>query len=232
MSSGSGRVADEDVTPIPASDYQLLLPEGWFRIPLDPGQRERSVEALVERQFKGTDDLPHVRNQLRQELLGRATEAFDEGGIELYISLQQAGPLTIPASLLVGLSLSPSAGALPSLDDLAARLSEDVSDEGADGKHTRRDRQEISLVEIAAGRALRVRSQTEAPPEETGSPSGPDQEGDAYALESVTLDYQLPVPGAEAYLLLAFSTPLVPIADAMVDLFDAIAGSLTWKGVA
>jgi hypothetical protein len=31
-------------------------------------------------------------------------------------------------------------------------------------------------------------------------------------------------------LLLTFSTPLVQIADAMVELFDAVAGSLTWMG--
>jgi hypothetical protein len=42
------------------------------------------------------------------------------------------------------------------------------------------------------------------------------------------LDYQLPVPGTEAHLLLTFSTPLVEIADAMVELFDAVAASLTW----
>jgi hypothetical protein len=30
-------------------------------------------------------------------------------------------------------------------------------------------------------------------------------------------------------LLLSFSTPMDPIADAMVALFDAIAGSLRWR---
>ena len=40
------------------------------------------------------------------------------------------------------------------------------------------------------------------------------------------------VPRAEAILLLTFSTPLVQIADAMVDLFDAVAGSLSWMDAA
>lgn len=38
------------------------------------------------------------------------------------------------------------------------------------------------------------------------------------------------MPGSGAHLLLTFSTPLVQIADVMVDLFDAVAGSLTWTG--
>ncbi|NUS28177.1 MAG: hypothetical protein HOV92_28685 [Streptomyces sp.] len=41
-------------------------------------------------------------------------------------------------------------------------------------------------------------------------------------IPSVTLDYQLPVPATGAHLLLAFSTPLVQIADAMVELMSDI----------
>lgn len=52
---------------------------------------------------------------------------------------------------------------------------------------------------------------------------------DDYALPSVTVDYQLRVPRSDMHLLLTFSTPLVQIADAMVELFDAVAGSLVWK---
>lgn len=206
----------------PPSDYQLLLPEGWFRVLLEPQERVRSIDALVARQFAGIDDAPHVRRQLRQELLKRASEAFDDGGLELYLSLQHAGPLSIPASLLVTLGRPPEGGALPSLEALASRMAADA-----------KAQEELSLVDIAAGQALRLRSRTDPagsrPGASTGDGAG--ERGDeTYALPSVTLDYQVRVPGADAYLLLAFSTPLVPIADAMVELFDAIAGSLSWKG--
>jgi hypothetical protein len=43
-----------------------------------------------------------------------------------------------------------------------------------------------------------------------------------------TLDLHIPVPGGSAWLLPSFSTPLVPLADALVGLFDAIAGTLRW----
>ncbi|AZP23469.1 hypothetical protein EJC51_28310 [Streptomyces aquilus] len=196
----------------PPADYRLLLPEGWFRVNIDPEQREASVSALVNRQFEGTDNAPHIKRQLREELLAQATAAFNAGGLELYLSLQQAGPLTIPASLLITLLPPTSGGKALTAESIAARLSAD-SDVA------------VSVVELSAGTAVRTRRMMgqpdrSAPP---GVPGTPDE-----ALPSVTLDYQLPVPATGAHLLLTFSTPLVQIADAMVELFDAVAASLRW----
>jgi hypothetical protein len=57
----------------------------------------------------------------------------------------------------------------------------------------------------------------------------PDDPADT-GLPVTSVDWHIPVPGAEAYLLLSFSTPLDPVADLMADLFDAVAHSLTWRG--
>ncbi|MFK0109183.1 hypothetical protein [Streptomyces sp. NPDC091217] len=199
-------------TPASPADYRLLLPDGWFRVRIDPEGRERSVDALVDRKFEGIDNAPHLKRQLRDELLAQAVAAYRDGGIELYLSLQQAGPLTIPASLLITL-LRPAPGtALPDATELAGRLSA-----GMDA--------ETTVAELAAGPAVRVRRVTGQPdtPAPAGAPGSTDE-----VLPSVTVDYQLPVPGTTAHLLLTFSTPLLQIADAMVELFDAVAGSLTW----
>ena len=48
-------------------------------------------------------------------------------------------------------------------------------------------------------------------------------------LAVTRLQVYVPVPNRTEMLLLSFSTPMDPIADAMVTLFDAIAGSLRWK---
>ncbi|WP_329275813.1 hypothetical protein [Streptomyces sp. NBC_01451] len=204
--------------PMPPADYRLLLPEGWFRVDITPERREQSVDALVERQFKGIDNAPQIKAQVRQEMLGQAARAFDEGGIELYLSLQQAGPFTVPASLLIALGLPPQGGHLPALHDIADRLAAEE-----------KDSREVSVVELAAGTALRVREEYD--PARDRPPVGAEKEAEL-ALPSVTLDYQVQVPGAEAILILTFSTPLVQIADAMVDLFDAVAGSLSWTDAA
>ena len=109
----------------PPADYRLLLPDGWFRVRIDPEGRERSVDALLERQFAGIDNAPHIRRQVRENLLAQAVAAFQDGGIELYISLQDAGSLTIPASLLVTLLPPPTGGSLPTVHELVGILSTD-----------------------------------------------------------------------------------------------------------
>ncbi|MFD8811177.1 hypothetical protein ACFV23_06750 [Streptomyces sp. NPDC059627] len=194
------------------ADYRLLLPDGWFRVRIDPQGRERSIDALVDRKFEGVDNAPHLKRQLRDELLAQAIAAYRDGGIELYLSLQQAGPLTIPASLLITLVRPAPGTALPDPTELTRRLSADMD-------------AETTVVELAAGTAVRVRRVTGQPntPPPAGAPGRADE-----VLPSVTVDYQLPVPGTAAQLLLTFSTPLLQIADAMVELFDAVAGSLTW----
>jgi hypothetical protein len=197
----------------PPTDYRLLLPEGWFRVRIEPDFRERSVDALINRQFEGVDNAPHLKRQLRDSLLAQAAAAFRDGGIELYLSLQKAGAVTIPASLLVTF-VPPHGGRQSTVQDIAARLSAD-------------EELEVTVVELSSGPSVRTLRSTGQPdrPAPPGVPGSPDE-----TLPSVTLDYQLPVPGADACLLLTFSTPLVQIADAMIQLFDAVAASLVWVG--
>lgn len=67
----------------------------------------------------------------------------------------------------------------------------------------------VSLTEVGGGPAVRRR----------------------YIEDGVTkLDYFLPVPGRPTgYLVMAFGTPMQPLADALVTLFDAVAQSLRWQ---
>ncbi|WP_437057992.1 hypothetical protein [Streptomyces sp. enrichment culture] len=65
------------------------------------------------------------------------------------------------------------------------------------------DRKEVSMVELAAGPAVRVTSST-------------------------TLDFHVGMPGGIGYLTLCFSAPLTGISAPMEQLCDAVAGSLRW----
>lgn len=192
--------------PVPPRDYRIVLPEGWFRIGLGPEERDGSIRALVEQQFNGIDDAPHIKQEMRRDLERRARNAYGKGGIELFLSMQPVGPVTIPASLLV--TLAPPAHAEQLLpEELAQSLTEDDVPE-----------REVSVGELTSGRAVRVRSRAEP---------GKKDAMNGYPT-SVSVDYYLPVPDSYAYLLLTFATPLEPIADAMTELFDAVANSLTW----
>jgi hypothetical protein len=175
-------------------DYRLILPEGWFRIDLEPGIRQKSVAALIERQFRGADNSPHLKKEARQKLLATADDAFRNGGIELYVSLQTAAGFPLPAALVVTLTPPYEQGRVMVTP---ARLAEALT---ADGR-------QVGIVGLPVGLAVRVRS---------------------FDPPVTNLDMHIPVPGSSAYLLLSFSTPLAPLADALVAMFDAIAGTLRW----
>ncbi|WP_323379913.1 hypothetical protein [Streptomyces alkaliphilus] len=201
---GTGEGLDHD---LPLVRYRILLPEEWYRIPLAPEECEEAVDRLVRQRFKGVDNAPHLKANARKELLDSAADARRNGGLEMYLCLQSAGPLTIPASLLITL-LPPSAIPARSMEELLAHA-EATADPDT----------EVDVVGLPSGPALRVRRREAPPPQ---APPG--------TPHSVAVDHHLPLPHTDGMLLLSFNTPLPALADALARLFDAVAGSLVWVG--
>ncbi|WP_130796386.1 MULTISPECIES: hypothetical protein [Streptomyces] len=199
----TARATPPDPPPV---HYRLITPQEWYQIPLAPGERERSVNALVDRQFQGQDDAAAAKHRVRGQLLEQAESAFRNHGVELYLSLQSVGPVTVPASLLVTFVPGHTVPC-SSLEELAERAG------GGDLEV------ESTLEELPSGPAVRVRRREEPV---DGSP--------ADVEPPVAVDYYLPIPGTDDLLLLSFSTPLPAIADALVQLFDAVARSFAWTG--
>lgn len=52
-----------EAPPVPGvpRDCQIVLPDGWYRIPLEPGPRERAIRELVTRQFTGLRNVPRLK---------------------------------------------------------------------------------------------------------------------------------------------------------------------------
>ncbi|MER5396707.1 hypothetical protein [Streptomyces sp. NPDC002599] len=179
----------------------MITPEDWYRIPLQPQeQREASVSALVRRQFAGVDDQPVLRRQAEEQLTGAALAGADQGGVALYLSFLEAAGIPLSASLLI----SRLHQRFDSLDAVAA-----LAGQG-----------EVAPVTLpAAGRAAR-RRRTERT-RESGKLGS--------QFDDTIVEYFVPAPQDDETLMLTFSTPMEPIADAMVELFDAIAGTLRWQ---
>jgi hypothetical protein len=79
--------------------------------------------------------------------------------------------------------------------------------------------QEIDEILLPfAGPAIRRRTRT--------VPADDDSSGNR--LPVTTVDYGVKIPMTTASLLLTFSTSLDPFAEALVELFEAIAKSLSW----
>ncbi len=157
------------------------------------------MNALIRRQFAGVDDQPILRRKAEEQLLGTATAGVEQGGVVLYLSFLEAGGIPLSASLLV----SRLHRRFDGLDAVAA-----LAGSG-----------EVELMTLPAGRAARlVRRERSKQSRKLGS-----------EFEDTVVEYFVPVPDRDEVLMLTFSTPLEPIADAMVGLFDAVAGTLRWQ---
>ncbi|GGW33414.1 hypothetical protein GCM10010320_10540 [Streptomyces caelestis] len=199
----------EDFSSAP-TDYNLLVPDGWFQISLDPEERDRSIIALTELQFRGVDNAPHLKQELMRDLQKRAKSAYGIGGTELYLSLLTAGPVPLASSLLISVPAADEWPACSDAEELAAHLAERKPWEDA----------ELGVKKLeAAGKAVRVRRRDAPDPE--------NQMGNT--LPTTTVTYYVPIPATKRWLMLNFSTPVDPLADQMVDLFDTVAGTLHWE---
>ncbi|MEU9455172.1 hypothetical protein [Streptomyces sp. NPDC048277] len=181
--------------------FGIITPEDWYRIPLQPpDRRESSISALIRRQFVGVDDQPVLRRKAEEQLQGAAEAGAERGGLVLYLSFLEAAGIPLSASLLV----SHLHEKFDSLDAVAA-----LSGSGA-----------VEPVTLpAAGRAARLlRRERTKESRRLGS-----------EFEDTIVEYFVPVPERDEALMLTFSTPLEPIADAMVELFDAVAATLRWR---
>lgn len=195
---------------VAATGYTLVVPDDWFSIVLDPERTERDIARLVNRQFAGIDNAPHLKAQARRDLADQAAAARQAGGVEMFLSLTEIAGVPVAGSLTTYLVPPPADGT--SVDDLAAALA-------GDG-------QQVTVADLPAGRAVRIVRDADPPPQyiEDGAPSG-----SASPLGSREVQVLIPVPGGQAWLLLAFAAPLPPLASAMTGLFDAVSQTLRWS---
>jgi hypothetical protein len=191
-------------------DFAVLLPPGWVRIKLD-GSEPVVLARLVAAKVATVD--PAQREEARALLtrtLGSALrDAKAAGGLDVLISVAESHGVPIAASCLI--TYLDQDGTKVPLDgllmDLAARGGQ------------------VTGTEIAGGPAIRHQYEIH-PPE--GSISAARLPEDPVATRVTMVDFFLPLPGRPGLLVLSFSTPVEPLAEALVMLFDAIAESLRW----
>jgi hypothetical protein len=188
-------------------DFTVLLPPGWVRIKLD-GSEPVVVARLAAAKVATVDPAQReeARALLTRTLGGALRDARAAGGLDVLISVAESHGVPIAASCLV--TYHDRDGEKVPLDGLLM----DLASQGG----------QVTGTEIAGGPA--IRHQYEISP-----PAGPRPDGQEPVSTRVTMvDYFLPLPGRPGLLVLSFSTPVEPLAEALVMLFDAIAGSLRW----
>lgn len=180
-------------------DFRILLPPGWVRISIRDDS-QATVVALAESRARTAP--PRERARVRSALvtvLGRAvSQAREAGGIDVLVSVDSVEGVPVPASRVVS-HVEPDGG-----DDLA-EVAEQLDGPAA----------EVSVVDIAAGRAVRRQSTRWA-----------EQDGVSVVLSE--LAFWVPVPGRTGRLVLTFATPSAELAPVLLQLFDAMGASLRW----
>lgn len=201
----------------PPTGYTVVLPPGWYQIPVREGTRD-AIRKIVSRTFahppEGVprDAMTPYRLELERRLSEAAGQARRQGGVHLYL------PVTTRHGALMAASFVVSEGSLGSLEDIrpemvVAALAAGDAAAGGGGNRT-----------VALDGAPGVRMERTAPADP----------GKGIDYGSRRVDYVIPVPGEQdRWLVVAFSTlgggdPDDEYARILVDLFDAIMSTFRW----
>ncbi|MBD0842762.1 hypothetical protein ICC28_29340 [Streptomyces sp. TRM68416] len=170
----------------------MLVPREWFRIDLTQERWRSQLKTFVDKQTAGRHVSAEITRSVWATLRNTAEAGRAHGAMEFYL-LATSRDGSMPVSLLV--SLEPM-GKTPADPQKYAAWLEMQEPEG-------RERRQVSVMDLAAGTAVRVLSDT-------------------------TLDIHVCMPGGVGYLTLSFSALLTGMSGPMERLSDAIAGSLRW----
>jgi hypothetical protein len=188
--------------------FAITVPDSWFEIGLEPATRDESIRQLVEARVRGNDEMWRARHGITKILRQEARKAYDAGGMfaACMVHPTEDGPIT--ASVVVSLVRGP-VGATADGDPAGFLLDQLTPvPRTDDGTFT-----SVATVRIeSAGTAARSYG-IEDVPLDTGF------------VRTVFMQTMVPVPGANKVFLISASSPVVPLAEGLHDLFDAVAGT-------
>lgn len=189
----------------PVIDVIVTLPDDWWVIPLiDSAARDASIDVLIDRQFAGITGQLLLRSEMVSALRAQATRAAENSGRLLALSRQHVGGIPIAASLVVSwIDLTTAEGS--PLVELRDGLLPDPSLPLPPGEA-------IDSTRLPIGPVLRRVHTTEA----------------EHAVQSLVVDYWLERPDRTGLAHFAFGTPMLPVREQMLELFDAVVSAVRW----
>lgn len=196
-----------------AARLSFALPGEWIAIdPRDEAAAAERIDAAIRDIVGAADDAVLTRRRLRDRLLVVADAARTAGAGGVFLCLEIAAGVRLPATLTVhaprGMSLTPSVGTSP--DAVLRTLGRSLHAIGAAGVET------ATRVTVPGGGALRLHRVVE----EVDAVEAP--------VRRLEADYWYPVPGAKRVVLASFATPIAHLREPMLHLFDSIAATATF----
>lgn len=191
----------------------FILPANWAVLDLDPLTRDRSAERMVRQAVGSADSLALYRRWAVKAYRQMAYDASEAGAFFAASYNETVAGRLLSASLIafVGQGARSDEGQPLGVADMVVGLQ--APGEGEETVDPPR------RVELRLGPAVRsrVRISTEVP------------DAGGRRLPVDVTRFFVPVEDTEQLLVVAFSTPMVAVADALAELFDQVALGLSWK---
>jgi hypothetical protein len=193
----------------PTLQLSVVTPATWFDLDLDPATRAASIARMVEERTGAGPEEAARRVELRAVLERAAADAATQGAVyaALFSDVIEGRPVSgsLVVSLREGQGGAPPAGMGPRV--VVEGLRRVLEGQGT-----------VEVRELPIGPAVRVRKRVH----------GQIAPGEGPVAEVESVQWFVPLPGGQHLALLSFSTPTVGLAEPFGELFDAIAGTLSW----
>lgn len=194
--------------------FGLRVPNTWVGFDVTSALRSGFLIRAVDERIREFPELRPQRRKLIAALETLVRHAQEQGAVYCAAAAEDLGE---DGSLLASLAVISTEGmpepALNTVEAIAAQLP--VIPRPDDGHGEWR---EVSILQLEAGRAVRVRGLTTLT-----------LEAGEESVQIVTMQTLLPIPGTDDILNVVLTSPHVNSIDPLLDLFDAISGTLTWE---
>ncbi|MBI4942638.1 MAG: hypothetical protein HY830_18010 [Actinobacteria bacterium] len=206
-----------EASPEAAPAFTVRVPPSWFRFDAWRATRTADLARIVDARIATQPGLRRHRAALLALFREVAEDAQARGALMCAVGVDPVaagGPLL--ASLMVFRTDGDPLHPLQTVEEIAASV---TAHEGAEGPGTWR---RVGLVDLPAGPAVRVTSVGRLQADAADRDGGPDAAPDLVAMHTL-----VPAPGG-GVVDVVLTSPQASIADALLDLFDAVSGTFAW----
>ncbi len=194
--------------------YGVTVPTSWFEVELRPGRRDPAIRALVESRVREQPELREQRAGIIRLLREQARRAWESGAVSCACMVEPTDEGPITASVTVSIVEGPLSSRSDDPDRITPLLERlrTVEASSPDEPWSRPSTTQIDPVGTCA---------------RTSGVEDLQLPDDAGWIRSVVMQTFVPVPDDRRILLVTCSSPVLPLAEEVLDLFDAITSTLT-----
>lgn len=187
--------------------FSIRVPESWFELDVRPATRDGNITLLVEQRIREVPELREHRGELVRLLRRQARDAWESGAVYCACFALVLDDSVVPGSITVSVIPPPPAGAGP--DAIAEQLPTRDAAEDGDRWMSR------SIVDLEGiGRVPRSQGVTDV--------RLPDGSG---WIRMIVMQTFIPLD-SQRLLLVGAASPAIDLAEPLLELFDAVTGTL------